>query len=87
MKHNVSGWLSSIVDCASFGCCQDTTVTPEDKAVLYNGNGIQSTPLRKSQSRVQQQQSMTPRSKALKSNGIGGLSFEVETVTSNMSGF
>ena len=81
MKHNVSGWLSSIVDCASFGCCQDTTVTPE-----YKANGIQSTPLRQSQS-YRSQQSVTPRSKVLKSNGIGGLSFEVETVTSNMSGF
>ncbi len=61
-------------------------MTPEDKSVLYNGNGIQSTPLRHhSQGRVGQ--SMTPRSKELKSNGIGGLSFEVETVTSDMSGY
>lgn len=85
IKESVAGWVSSIIDCANFGCCQDTTVTPEDKSV-YNGNGIEGTPLRQ-QPQLQQQrvQSMTPTSKVLKSNGIGGLSFEVETVSSNMS--
>mmetsp|Transcript_8824 Transcript_8824/g.12631 ORF Transcript_8824/g.12631 Transcript_8824/m.12631 type:complete len:92 (+) Transcript_8824:410-685(+) len=91
MKHNVSGWLSSIVDCASFGCCQDTTVTPEEEKV--GNNGIEGTPLRHCSQQQQQggvglgQQSMTPRSKVLKSQGIGGLSFEVETVKSGMSGY
>ncbi len=86
MKHNVSGWLSSIVDCASFGCCQDTTV--EEKA----GGEIEGTPLRHmhvvgGSGSGRLGQSMTPRSKVLKSQGIGGLSFEVETVTSGMSGY
>ena len=81
IKENVSGWLSSIIDCAGMSCCQDTTVTSEDnKSSVYNG--IQGTPIRKQPSF---QQRMTPRSKALKRNGIGGLSFEVETLTSNMS--
>lgn len=83
IKENVAEWVSSIIDCANFGCCQDT-VTPEDKS-LYNGNGIEGTPLRQSQSQQQRDRSTTPRSKMLKRNGIGGLSFEVETVSSNRS--
>ena len=85
-KDNMSSWLSSIVDCASFGCCQDTTTSDLPNSV----NGIQTTPVRSSKQQQQyqlrrqssKQRSMTPRSTALKGQGIGGLSFEVETVTS-----
>ena len=87
--NRISGWFSSIMDCG-FNCCQDTTVTPEDKTVYYYG-GIQSTtPLRGGELKKKksgQSQSVSPRSRVLKKSGIGGLSFEVETVTSNMSGY
>jgi hypothetical protein len=60
-----SAWLSSILDCGL--CCMDTTtVAPIDAAMTDGvgaGGGVQ----------------RTPNAEALKFQGIGGLSFEIES--------
>jgi len=79
VKESFEGWMSSIVDCA---CCQDTTVAPDPSTV--GGNSIQSnkgiilegTP---DSSRMKNGKQRSPTSERLRSKGIGGLSFEVES--------
>jgi len=79
VKESFEGWMSSIVDCA---CCQDTTVAPDPSTVgsnsIQSNKGIilEGTP---DSSRMKNGKQRSPTSERLRSKGIGGLSFEVES--------
>jgi len=79
VKESFEGWMSSIVDCA---CCQDTTVAPDPSTVgsnsIQSNKGIilEGTP---DSSRMKNSKQRSPTSERLRSKGIGGLSFEVES--------
>ena len=78
VKESFEGWMSSIVDCA---CCQDTTVAPDPSTVgsnsIQSNKGIvEGTP---DSSRMKTSKQRSPTSERLRSKGIGGLSFEVES--------
>ena len=68
IKERMVQWMSSVIDC---GCCLDTTVAPLEmtsSSVSGTGTGVGSP----------HDKDISPRTKALKKKGIGGLSFEVE---------
>ena len=79
VKESFEGWMSSIVDCT---CCQDTTVAPDPSTVgsnsIQSNKGIilEGTP---DSSRMKNSKQRSPTSERLRSKGIGGLSFEVES--------
>jgi len=70
MKERMVNWMSTVIDC---GCCFDTTVVAPletvSSSVSVSGTGGGG--------------ETTPKTKALKKRGIGGLSFEVESCVSS----